>query len=73
VVLNVTAADALAGEPGRLVRFHALWNAACAIGAIATGVCIRLGASWRVVWVGVAAFAIVVGLLTFRSKIPQPP
>lgn len=73
VVLNVTAADALAGEPGRLVRFHALWNAACAVGAIATGVCIRLGASWRVVWVGVAAFAIVVGLLTFRSHIPEPP
>ena len=48
MVLNVTAADALAGEPGRLVRFHALWNAACALGAIATGIVLRLGASWRV-------------------------
>jgi MFS family permease len=73
VVLNVTASHALAGEPGRLVRFHALWNAACAVGAIATGVCIRLGASWRVVWVGVAAFALLMGFLTFRSEIPEPP
>src|SRR6185369_13563778 len=72
VVLNITAADALAHEPGRLVRFHALWNLACAIGAIATGITLRAGASWRVVWAGIAVLAIVNGLITYRSTIPQP-
>src|SRR5262249_40679092 len=72
VVLNVTAADALSHQPEKLVRFHALWNAACAVGAIATGLCIRFGASWRVVWAGIAVFAIVVALFTFRSQIPEP-
>src|SRR5262249_40580818 len=59
-------------QPHKLVQFHALWNAACAVGAIATGVCIRFGASWRVVWAGVAVFAIVVAFVTFRSRIPEP-
>src|SRR5262249_38785019 len=72
VVLNVTAADALSHQPEKLVRFHALWNAACAGGAIATGVGIRFGASWRIVWAGIAVFAIVVAFVTFRSRIPEP-
>ena len=54
VVINVTSADALAHEPGKLVRFHALWNVACVVGATVTGIVLRLGASWRVVWVGIA-------------------
>ncbi len=72
VVINVTAADALAREPGRLVQFHALWNGACAAGAVVTGVVIRLGASWRVVWAGVAVVAIVDGILTSRVRVPEP-
>jgi MFS family permease len=72
VVLNVTAADALSHKPEKLVQFHALWNAACAVGAIATGMCIRFGASWRVVWAGIAVFAIVIAFVTFRSRIPEP-
>jgi MFS family permease len=72
VVLNVTAADALSHQPEKLVRFHALWNAACVVGAIATGVSIRFGASWRVVWAGIAVCAIVIAFVTTRSRIPQP-
>jgi MFS family permease len=72
VVLNVTAADALAHEPAKLVRFHALWNGACVMGAATTGIVIRLGASWRVVWAGIAVIAIVDGLLTFRLRVPEP-
>jgi MFS family permease len=72
VVLNVTAADALSHQPEKLVRFHALWNAACVIGAIAAGVAIRFGGSWRGVWVGIAVSAIVVAFVTSRSRIPEP-
>ena len=72
VVINVTAADALAHEPGRLVRFHGIWNGACVLGAATTGIVIRLGASWRWVWAGIAVAAIVNGLVTYRSKVPQP-
>jgi MFS family permease len=72
VVLNVTAADALSHQPEKLVRFHALWNAACVVGAIAAGLSIRFGASWRVVWVGIAVCAIVTAFVTFRSRIPEP-
>jgi MFS family permease len=72
VVINVTAADALSHQPEKLVRFHALWNGACVVGAIAAGVCIRLGASWRVVWAGIAVVAILIAFVTTRSRIPQP-
>lgn len=72
VVINVTAADALAHEPAQLVRFHALWNGACVFGAIVTGVVLRLGASWRVVWAGLAVVAIVDALVTYRARIPEP-
>jgi MFS family permease len=72
VVINVTSADALAHEPGQLVRFHALWNFACVLGATATGIAIRLGVSWRWVWAGIAVVVIVDGLLTFRARVPEP-
>jgi MFS family permease len=72
VVINVTAADALAREPAQLVRFHAIWNGACVLGAIATGLVLRLGASWRVVWAGLAVIAIVDALITYRAPVPEP-
>ena len=72
VVINVTAADALAHEPAQLVKFHALWNFACVLGATTTGIVLRLGASWRVVWAGIAVVAIVDGLVTYRARIPEP-
>jgi MFS family permease len=72
VVINVTASAELAHEPAQLVRFHAIWNGACVLGAIATGVVIRFGASWRVVWAGIAVLAIVDALVTYRARIPEP-
>ena len=62
VVMNVVAADALADEPGKLVRFHGLFNAAAVVGAIATGIVVRLDGSWRVVWVTIAAVALAVAV-----------
>ena len=72
VVINVTAADALAHEPSQLVKFHGLWNFACVLGASTTGIALRLGASWRVVWAGIAVGAIIDGVVTYRARVPEP-
>jgi MFS family permease len=61
VVMNVAATAALAAHPGRLVRFHGLFNAGAVAGALATGLVSRFaGLSWRGIWlvVGLAAFAL---------------
>jgi MFS family permease len=72
VVMNIVAADALSHDAGRLVRFHGLFNAGCVVGAAATGIVIRLGASWRVVWLGIAIVGIVTGIVTRRVRLPEP-
>jgi MFS family permease len=72
VVMNIIAADALAHEAGKLVRFHGLWNAGCVLGAAICGVVLRLGLSWRVMWFGVAIVGIVAGLATRRARVPEP-
>jgi MFS family permease len=72
VVMNVIAADALGAEPGRLVRFHGLWNAGTVFGAIATGVVLRLGGSWRAVWVAVGCAGIAVAASVWRGRVPEP-
>jgi MFS family permease len=72
VVMNIVAADALAHDAGRLVRFHGLFNGGCVAGAAVTGVALRLGASWRGVWVGVAIIGIVTGIVTRRARLPEP-
>jgi MFS family permease len=72
VVMNIVAADALAHDAGRLVRFHGLFNGGCVVGAAATGIALRFGASWRVVWVGIAIVGIVTGIVTRRARLPEP-
>ena len=73
VVMNIVAADALSHEPGRLVRFHGLFNGGAVLGAAATGVALRFGASWRGAWIGIAVVAVVTAAVTRRSRIPEPP
>jgi MFS family permease len=72
VVMNVIAADALASEPGRLVRFHGIWNFGAVIGAIATGVALRFDASWRVVWIAIACVVLAAGSWVRRGAVPEP-
>ncbi len=72
VVMNIVAADALAHDAGRLVRFHGLFNAGCVVGAGATGIALRFGASWRVVWLGIAIIGVVTGIVTRRARLPEP-
>jgi predicted MFS family arabinose efflux permease len=70
VVMNVASAAALADQPGRLVRFHALWNIGGAAGAIAAGGLLRAGLSWRWVWLLVGLGAFVVAAVSRRAVLP---
>ena len=72
VVMNIVAADALAHDAGRLVRFHGLFNGGCVVGAAVTGLALRFGASWRVVWVGVGIVGVVTAVVTRRTRLPEP-
>lgn len=73
VVMNIVAADALAPEPARLVRFHGLFNGAAVLGAAVTGVALDVGVSWRVVWLGIAIVAGLTAALVRGSNVPEPP
>jgi MFS family permease len=73
VVMNVVSANALADRPGHLVRFHGLFNGGAVIGAAATGVALELGASWRVVWVGIAIAGFMIAIFSHSTRLPSPP
>jgi len=60
--MNAEASHRLIGQPAALVRFHALFNSGALAGAVAAGVIIHAGVSWRVVWPGIAVVALAVGL-----------
>jgi MFS family permease len=72
VVMNVIGADALASEPARLVRLHGLYNGGAVLGAAACGLALHADVSWRVVWIGVAVFAIALAAMTDRATVPEP-
>jgi MFS family permease len=69
-VMNVAATAALAGKPGSLVRFHALFNGGGAIGALGTGLLIANDASWRWWWAFVAIVGFGVAAYCARSTLP---
>jgi MFS family permease len=73
VVMNVVAAAALSDRPGRLVRFHGLFNLGALLGAAATGLVLELGASWRVVWLGIAVIGLGLALAARRAPLPSGP
>jgi MFS family permease len=70
VVMNVSATAALADRPGALVRFHAFFNGAAAVGAAATGALIANHLSWRWTWAVDGVIAIVVAVVAARASIP---
>jgi hypothetical protein len=69
-VMNVAATAALAGSPGALVRFHALFNIGAAFGAAGTGLLLANDASWRWWWAGVALCAIALAAICQRRALP---
>ena len=70
VVANVAATAALAGRPGALVRFHAFFNVAGALGAAAAGALIANHISWQWTWTALGVVAIVIALFTWRAPLP---
>jgi MFS family permease len=60
--MNAEASHRLIGQPGALVRVHALFNGGALTGAAAAGIMLHFGVSWRWVWTGVAAAAVVIGV-----------
>ena len=70
VVMNIAATAGLADSPGRLVQFHAWFNAGAAVGAGMAGTLLHLGLTWRWVWVGVALVASAVGVACARATLP---
>jgi MFS family permease len=69
-VMNVAATAALAGRPGSLVRFHALFNAGGAVGALGTGLLIANDSTWRWWWAFVAVVGFGVAAYCARSTLP---
>jgi len=70
VVMNIAATAALGQQPGRLVRFHALFNAGVVAGALTVGVLLRSGVSWRWIWLATALAAFVLAQRCRRVPIP---
>ena len=70
VVMNVSATAALGTRPGRLLRFHALFNAGAVAGAALTGALLHAGISWRAVWAGIAVAAWSIAALCLISDLP---
>jgi MFS family permease len=70
VVMNVAASAAMVDAPGRLLRFHALFNAGAVAGAGATALLTHSGVSWRAVWAGIAVSALVLAFAVARTDLP---
>lgn len=72
VVANVGATAALADRPGRLVRFHAVFNLGGAVGAVLAGVLLGLVGTvgWRVAWAVLAVAAALMFVLSLGADLP---
>jgi Major Facilitator Superfamily len=72
VVINIIAADRFGSRPGHLVRFHGLFNAGSVAGAAATGIVLHFNASWRVMWLVIAALVVLLGVYADRHRHETP-
>ncbi|HEV3227803.1 MAG TPA: MFS transporter [Acidimicrobiales bacterium] len=70
VAMNVAATAALGSTPGRLLRLHALFNGGALLGAGTSGVLLAHDVSYRVVWAGISAGAMVLALWCRASDMP---
>ncbi|HEY1830093.1 MAG TPA: MFS transporter [Acidimicrobiales bacterium] len=75
--MNAEATHRLDGNPGGLVRFHALFNTGALLGAAAAGAVVGAHLSFRWVWPGISVIALVVGTWTLLTDeglplSPQP-
>ena len=71
VTMNLSAATAALGSmPGRLLRLHALFNCGALLGAGTSGLLLAHDVSYRVIWAGVSAAAIVLALWCRSADMP---
>lgn len=70
VVMNVAVTAAFAEQPGRLVRFHAYFNAGAAVGAAVTALLLGNRYSWRLAWVAVGLASLVLAIVCARATLP---
>ncbi len=71
--MNAAASRRLHGNPGALVRFHALFNSGALTGALLAGVALHLGLSWRWLWPALAVAASAVAVWTRATTEGAPP
>ena len=69
-VMNIASAAALAHDPGKLVRFHGLFNVGGAAGALACGLLLHAGVSWRWTWLAAGATACALAQLSRGIRLP---
>ncbi|HEX3462371.1 MAG TPA: MFS transporter [Acidimicrobiales bacterium] len=78
MTMNAASASRLGDSPGRLVRFHGIFNVGALLGAIALGSLVQGQISWRWVWPMVAIVAVPLAVWVHRRgsdperSTPQP-
>jgi MFS family permease len=70
--MNAAASRRLAGRPGALVRFHALFNAGALCGAGMAGLVLWQGVSWRWLWPLIGLGALGLAAWVWRTALPEP-
>jgi MFS family permease len=70
MAMNSAAAEGVAGDAGRMMRFHAFFNGGALLGAAATGGLLRAGVSWRWAWAVVGGGALVLAAVTRTALLP---
>jgi MFS family permease len=70
MAMNSAAAEGVAGDASRMMRFHAFFNAGALLGAAATGGLLRAGVSWRWAWAVVGAGGLVLAAVTRTALLP---
>ncbi len=70
MAMNAAAAAGVAGDAGRMMRFHALFNTGALLGAAAAGGLLRAGVSWRWAWAAVGVGGLVLAAVTRTASLP---
>jgi MFS family permease len=70
MAMNAAAAEGVAGDAGRMMRFHAFFNAGALVGAATTGGLLRAGVSWRWAWAAVAVAGLALAAVTRTALLP---
>jgi MFS family permease len=70
MAMNAAAAEGVAGDAGRMMRFHAFFNTGALIGAATTGGLLRAGVSWRWAWAVVGVGGLLLAAVTRTALLP---